>query len=107
MACGGIHLEAEGDWEAGEDVYVAVRPEEIDLHDEGIPTVGGGGNVISGRVTKTVPAETHYRVEVDCGVRVVAVVSRASFRQMSLEAGRRVQATFPARAAHLIRRVGD
>ncbi|MCJ7630700.1 MAG: ABC transporter ATP-binding protein [Longimicrobiales bacterium] len=107
VACGGIHLEAEGDREAGEDVYVAVRPEDIDLYDQGIPTVGGGGNVLSGQVTKTVPAETHYRVEVDCGVRVVAVVSRASFRQMSLEVGRRVQATFPARAAHLIRRAGD
>ena len=107
VGCGRIHLEAEGDWDAGEDVYVAVRPEEIDLRDQGLPTGGRAENVLAGQVTKTVPGETHYRVEVDCGVRVVAVVSRASFRQMSLEAGRRVQATFPARAAHLIRRAAD
>jgi tungstate transport system ATP-binding protein len=102
--CGEIHLEAEGDCEAGEEVYVAVRPEEIALLDEDGPAAGNARNVISGRVTKTLPAETHYRVEIDCGVPMVAVVSRASFRQMPLEVGRRVRATFSARAAHLIRK---
>ena len=105
--CGEIHLEAEGDFEAGEEVYVAVRPEEIDLHDDGSPAVGDARNVVAGRVTKVVPAETHYRVEIDCGTRVVAVVSRARFREMALEAGRPVHATFAARVAHLIRRTRD
>jgi tungstate transport system ATP-binding protein len=105
--CGEVHLEAEGDCETGADVYVSVRPEEIDLYDDGSPAVGDARNVVSGRVTKTVPAETHYRVEIDCGARVVAVVSRAKFREMTLDAGRRVHATFTARAAHLIRRARD
>jgi tungstate transport system ATP-binding protein len=102
--CGEVHLEAEGDFETGEDVYVSVRPEEIDLHDDANPAVGDACNVVAGRVTQTIPAETHYRVEIDCGTRVVAVVSRARFREMTLETGRRVHATFAARAAHLIRR---
>ena len=55
-------------------------------------------------MNETEPAETHYRVEIDCGVPLVAVVSRASFREMPLQAGQRVQATFAARAAYLIRR---
>jgi tungstate transport system ATP-binding protein len=105
--CGEILLQAEGSCEAGEDVYVSVRPEEIDLHDEGSPAVGGACNVVAGRVTKTIPAETHLRVEIDCGARVVAAVSRARFREMTLEAGRRVHATFAARAVHLIRRTRD
>ena len=105
--CGEICLEAEGDCEAGEDVYVSVRPEEIDLHDDGSPAVGDACNVLAGRVARTVPAETHYRVEIDCGARVVAVVGRAEFREMKLENGRRVHATFAARAAHLIRRAHD
>ncbi|MFC1575510.1 TOBE domain-containing protein [Gemmatimonadota bacterium] len=86
---------------------MAVRPEEIDILGGGSPVVGAGHNVVVGRVTKTVAAETHFRVEIDCGVPVVAVVGRASFRQMQLEAGQMVQATFSAQAAHLIRRADD
>ena len=37
-------------------------------------------------------------------VGLLALVSRARFREMALETGRRVKASFPARAAHLIRR---
>jgi len=102
--CAGIQLEAEGDCNPGKDVYVSVRPEEIELHDDGSAAVGDACNVIAGRVTKTVPTETHYRVEIDCGVRVVALVSRTRFREVSLETGRRVHATFAARSAHLIQR---
>jgi tungstate transport system ATP-binding protein len=102
--CGEIHLRAEGKWEIGEDVYVSVRPEEIDLHDD----VGAGDanerNVITGRVTRTVPSELHHRVEIDCGTRVVSVIGRARYREMGLEVGRNVRASFPFRATHLIRR---
>ena len=105
--CGEFGLEGEGDAEVGEEVYVAVRPEEIDLLAEGRADPGDSRNLIPGRVTRPVPAETHFRVEIDCGVPLVAVVGRAGFREMPFEAGQRVQATFPARAAHLIRRVGD
>jgi tungstate transport system ATP-binding protein len=101
---GEIRLEAEGDCDAGEDVWVSVRPEEIDLHEDGSAAVGDACNVVGGRVTKTVPGETHYRVEIDCGVRVVAAVNRAKFRELTLEAGRPVRAAFSPRAAHLIRR---
>ena len=71
------------------------------------PVVVHGGGPQIGRVTETVPAETHYRVEVDCGVPLVAVVSRARFREMGLAVGREVVATFPIGAAHLIRRDGE
>jgi tungstate transport system ATP-binding protein len=100
--CGQFQLKTEDDCELGAEVWVAVRPEEIELHEEGSPVEGR--NVIAGKVVKTVPTETHYRVEIDCGVRVVALVSRARFREMKLKSGSRVQASFAARAAHLIRR---
>lgn len=105
--CGEVRFVAEGETEVGERVYVAVRPEEIELHDEGISSPRDGHNMVSGRVTRIVPAETHYRVEVECGVPVVAAVGRARFREMPMEIGREVQATFPARAARLIPRVGE
>ena len=105
--CGEIRLEAEGDCEVGEEVYVAVRPEEIHLLDNGSTAESNARNVVSGRVTNIMPAETHYRVEIDCGARVVAVVSRARFRELAIKVGCPVHATFVARAAHLIRRARD
>jgi molybdate transport system ATP-binding protein len=105
--CGEVQLEVEGDWEAGEEVYVAVRPEEIELHDDADHVVGPGRNVVGGRVAKTVPAETHFRVEIDGAAPVVAVVSRARYRDLALKTGQSVQASFAARAAHLIQRAGD
>jgi tungstate transport system ATP-binding protein len=105
--CGAFRLEAAAGCRVGDDVWVSVRPDEIEVSEDGSPGVRDARNLVSGRVTKTVPGETHYRVELDCGVQVVALVSRARFRELKLEPGRRADATFPARAAHLIRRARD
>jgi tungstate transport system ATP-binding protein len=105
--CGPFWIKAAGDCDAGKKVYVAVRPEEIDLHEGAGTDRGDERNVLAGRVMKTVPAETHYRVEIDCGVRVVAVVGRHRFRQLELKSGLTVRATFAAEASHLIPRDGD
>jgi tungstate transport system ATP-binding protein len=101
--CGGRLLAASGDPKVGEEVCLFVRPEEVQLHPHGTPVAGDAVNVLSGRVTSTLPAESHYRVEIDCGIRVVALVSRAGFREGRVEPGDLVQVTFPARSAHLIR----
>jgi tungstate transport system ATP-binding protein len=107
VECGEMQLEAEVESEPGKDVYAAVRPEEIELYEDGSPSVAGARNVMAGRVTKTVPAETHYRVELDCGVRLVAVVSRTRFRETGIAVGRSMHAAFPPRSVHLIQRHGE
>jgi tungstate transport system ATP-binding protein len=111
---GEISVGAEGTWVEGDAVYVALRPEEVQLREpDGSESVGAGNqrgdevNVLAGRITKTVPVETHHRVEVDCRLPVVAAVGRALFRDMALEVGRPVEATFRAGSAHLIRRSTD
>jgi tungstate transport system ATP-binding protein len=101
---GEVSVEVEADAEAGANVYVAVRPEAMDLLESESPAASDADNVVTGRITKTVPAETHFRVEIDCGVRVVASVGRSRFRETNLETGRRVHVTFAPRVAHLIRR---
>jgi tungstate transport system ATP-binding protein len=98
--CGAFQLETEADHDTGTEVFVSVRPEEIELHVEG--SLVEGRNVIAGRVVKTFPAETHHRVEIDCGETLVAAISRASFREMRLVPGNRVQATIQPCAAHVI-----
>jgi tungstate transport system ATP-binding protein len=101
--CGAMRIDVAGDGAAGEPVWIAVRPEEIDVQDEEDPAGGEVRNVLVGRVTNAVRAETHYRVEIDCGVRVVAAVSRARFRESRIVPGRGVRVSFEARSAYLIR----
>jgi tungstate transport system ATP-binding protein len=107
--CTGVRLVSERESEVGQPVFVAVRPEEIHLHgeagsSENRPAAGGAQNVVSGRIVASVPGETHHRVEAVGEVPFVAVVSRARFRDLGLEEGALVRASFSARAAHLIPR---
>jgi tungstate transport system ATP-binding protein len=100
--CGQIIVESESNCTIGDEVHVAIRPEEVRLLDAGKTSVAGGQNTIACRVTKLVPAETHYRVELDCGFAMVAVIRRSRSREMGLAIGSRVLASFSPRAAHLI-----
>ncbi len=90
----------------GDAVVVSVRPEEVTLATGAAPGRSSARNAFRGRVTKIVPSDAHFRVEVDCGLPIVAMVTRPSFRELDLEVGREVQAVFKAMAGHLIRR-GD
>jgi tungstate transport system ATP-binding protein len=101
--CGAFRLATEDECEAGEEILVAVRPEEIELY-AGSSAPAADLNLLQGMVVETAPAETHYRVEIDCGVKLVAVVGRSIFREMKLAPGRHVKAGFAAGAAHLIRK---
>jgi len=97
-------LEVVGEGRVGDAVVVSVRPEEITLLPGGPPPRSSARNVLHGRVAKIVPADAHFRVEVDCGVSIVARVTRPSFRELELDAGREVVVVFKAMAGHLIRR---
>jgi tungstate transport system ATP-binding protein len=107
VACGTVHLFAEGAMEPGDRVNVAVRPEAIALFAQDDPDAGLVHNAFTGKVTRLVPTETHYRVELDCGMSVVAVISRVRARELALEVGSRVCATFSSSAAHLIKHISD
>lgn len=102
VACGSFGIRARENGEVGQQVVAAIRPEEIEIHGEATPEEGAQENLLQGRITRVLPAETHYRVEIDCGVRVVAAVGRARFRHLALWEGSSVHLTFPARAVHLI-----
>lgn len=103
--CDEVRIETEGVCEAGADVHVVVRSEDIVVHDGRDSRREKEHNSLNGQVTKVLSTETHYRVEIDCGVLIVAVVSRTRTRTLALEAGREVVLRFPPRAAHVIRSV--
>jgi len=87
----------------GERVLVCLRPEEITLFPRGaILTTSSARNQLYGRVIRHLPAGSTYRVTIDCGVLIVAAVTRQSWEQLGLHDGAEVVAAFKATAPHVI-----
>jgi len=108
----GHHLEAVSSVGPGRAVLFCLRPEDVTLWSGdhlGPGDRSGSGAALSsarnrlpGRVSRITPSGPLVRVSVDCGVPLVALVTRASADEMGLAVGRPVVATFKATAAHLI-----
>ena len=104
VSLNGRRAEAVGQAPAGRAVYLCLRPEDITLWPAGEVPVSSARNRLQGRITRLTPQGALVRVTVDCGFPVVALVTRSSAREMDLQAGKEVTASFKASAAHLISR---
>lgn len=89
----------------GERVLICLRPEEITLFPSGVfPAPSSARNQFHGRVVRHLPAGPIFRVTIDCGLLVVAAVTRQSWDQLGLADGADVVVSFKASAPHTIRR---
>lgn len=96
-------VQVVGQCRPGQRVVVCLRPENITLAraEESRPTTSAR-NTLPGVIVKATPLGPLVRVAVDCGVPLVAVVTTQSWRELGLEPGASVAASFKATAAHLI-----
>lgn len=96
-------IETATDLEAGAEVLVCVRPEDVVLSREAdaYPSLSARNHVRAtvARIRSTGP---YVRVEIDAGFPLVALVTKQSRDDLSLEPGASVFATFKATAVHLI-----
>ena len=124
---GQSRIEAASSVEPGRAVLCCLRPEDVTLWSvggrgpgpgvPGAPTseqlsageddlpvrfVSSARNQLHGRVRRMVPQGPLVRVTVDCGVTLVATITRASVADMALVEGEQVVATFKTSAVHLI-----
>ncbi|MBI2370873.1 MAG: ABC transporter ATP-binding protein [Deltaproteobacteria bacterium] len=101
----GIRLAAAGEHPSGTRVLACLRPEDVTLsREEGGPVPSSAGNRVRGQVVQLLPSGLQYRVVVECGVSLSALVTRASHQELGLRVGMQVLATFKASALHLISR---
>jgi molybdopterin-binding protein len=100
----GQQLEAVGDFDAGREVYFCLRPEDITLFEQEGRIPSSARNRITGRIIRLSPQGPLFQVTMDAGIRLVALLTRASVEDMNLEEGRMVTAAFKASAVHLIPR---
>ena len=100
----GLHLEAVGDFPSGSPVWFCLRPEDITLSTSDGNVISSARNRLSGHITRMTPSGPLVRVIVDCGLPIVALITRGSANEMKLYEGQSVTATFKATAVHLIPR---
>ncbi|HEX9090007.1 MAG TPA: ABC transporter ATP-binding protein [Anaerolineales bacterium] len=100
----GLHLEAVGDEPIGTPVLFCLRPEDITLSISDRVIQSSARNHLSGRIQRITPSGPLVRVVVDCGLPVVALITRGSANEMKLAEGQTISATFKATAVHLIPR---
>jgi tungstate transport system ATP-binding protein len=101
----GWTLQVAASLTPGERVLVCLRPEQITLFPHGaLLAASSARNQLRGRVVRHLPTGPTHRVTIDCGVLVVAAVTRQSWEELGLGDGAEVMASFKATAPHVIRR---
>jgi tungstate transport system ATP-binding protein len=100
----GVRLEAVGDVANGTSVWFCLRPEDITLSTSDGNVISSARNRLNGHITRMTPSGPLVRVIVDCGLPIVALITRGSANDMKLMEGQPVTATFKATAVHLIPR---
>lgn len=95
-------IEAVSDYAAGEGVSLCIRPEEITL--AGSKASSSARNSFAGEIIRVVSFGALTRVEIDCGFRLVALITKRSAEEMELDKGRAIYASFKATGVHVIKR---
>ena len=100
---GTFQVEVVGDCRVGQDVYICIRPEDVTLL---LDSDGSSSarNRLEGVIIRTTPQGPLERLVLDCGLPIVALLTRASATQMKLQTGTRVRASFKASSVHLVGR---
>jgi len=98
----GHTIEVVADYPVTEKVYTFMRPEDITL--SLIRTSTSARNSFGGKITRVVPKGPTALIEMDCGFRIVVLVTKRSVEGMGLTPGEEVFASFKATAIHVIKR---
>ncbi|MDH4067993.1 MAG: ABC transporter ATP-binding protein [Dehalococcoidia bacterium] len=101
-------IQAVSSYPVGKEVYACVRPEDITLHiaDSCHQTAvrSSARNSFQTKVTGVTTIGPLSQVEMNCGFRLVALVTKISAEELDLQAGREVYATFKATGVHIMER---
>ena len=100
----GLQLEAVGEFPNGRPVWFCLRPEDITLSISDGGVISSARNRLNGHITRMTPSGPLVRVIVNCGLPIVALITRGSANEMKLTEGQAITASFKASAVHLIPR---
>ena len=80
-------------------VRVAIRPEDIIITREKFPS--SAQNTVNARIIHIIPRGSLYKVVLDAGITITALVTRQALEELNLELGQNVWAVFKTTAVHV------
>ena len=98
----GKEIEAVGDVDAGADVVLCIRPENVTLSLFSTVTATSARNVFPGRIDRITPLGLVVKVDISCGFLLVSYVTANAVEDLNLREGEEVTAQFKATAIHVI-----
>lgn len=101
-ASGAAVIQALADFPVGEPVSACVRAEDVTLSLHEVSS--SARNAFAGEITRVTAAGPVAHIEIDCGFRLTALLTRLSTEEMALQPGVKVHGAFKATAVHVIRR---
>lgn len=104
VAVPGGRVEAVSDAPLGEEVALCVRPENVSISLGGAAPGTSVRNSFDARVEGITTVGLYARVRLDCGFSLISFVTLASVRELGLDEGLQVRASFKATAVHVIRK---
>jgi len=102
---GDVTIEARHEAGIEGHVYVCIRAEDVTVGRAG-PVDASARNHLPGEIVAVVREESMARIVIDCGFRLVALVTRQSCDELALREGDRVNATIKALAVRLVPHAG-
>lgn len=99
-------LEAVSEYDAGDNVFACIRPEDVVISSQADAQCGldSARNRFGAVITGIEAWGLRYKITLDCGFNLVASVTRQSVETLELKPGKEVSVIFKATAIHLIRR---
>ena len=98
----GVEIQAITDLAQGENVHVMIRPEDITFTKA--RDSSSARNVFEGSINKIIPLGPLTRVEIDCGIPLLGVITTRSASELELTTGSKLFASFKATSIHVIKR---
>ena len=97
-------IQAVTDYPVGDPVNVLIRPEDITITVTTFKDLSSARNLFKGKITRMNPVGTLARIEIDCGFKLLSVITSRSAQDLNLEVGKEVYTSFKATALYVIKR---
>ncbi len=100
----GVNIQVATDLPVGTETTGYMHYDDVTLYVNEPAAASSARNHLKGYITRIISAGAQIKVFVDCGFKLVALITRRSWQELGLEVGMEIQAVFKATSIHLIPR---